>query len=69
LKELSCQAFILERCSFVEAAEIIVTAPVKRPAPPIPATARPIMKAVEEGATPQIREPSSKMEMKVKKVI
>jgi hypothetical protein len=31
------------------------------PADPMPAIARPIMKVVEPGATPQRREPSSKM--------
>jgi hypothetical protein len=36
-------------------------APEKIPAAPIPATARPMMRAVEFGATPQIREPISKM--------
>jgi hypothetical protein len=36
-------------------------APLKMPAAPTPATARPMMRAVELGATPQIREPTSKM--------
>lgn len=35
--------------------------PEKRPAEPTPATALPIMKAVELGAAPQIRDPTSKM--------
>ncbi|CAI4216090.1 unnamed protein product [Parascedosporium putredinis] len=39
----------------------IVNAPVKIPAPPTPATARPRMKARLVGATPQMRLPSSKM--------
>lgn len=34
--------------------------PEKMPAEPMPATARPIMKAVELGAAPQIAEPTSK---------
>lgn len=37
------------------------TAPLKIPAEPIPAMARPMMRAVELGATPQMREPTSKM--------
>ena len=40
---------------------IVTRAPVKIPADPSPATARPTMKAVEVGATPQTKEPSSKM--------
>jgi hypothetical protein len=40
---------------------MIKMAPEKIPAAPTPATARPIMSAVEFGATPQINEPTSKM--------
>jgi hypothetical protein len=40
---------------------MIKIAPEKIPAAPTPATARPIMRAVEFGATPQISEPISKM--------
>ena len=36
-------------------------APLKIPAEPMPAIARPMMSAVELGATPQMREPTSKM--------
>jgi len=36
-------------------------APLKIPAAPTPAIARPMMRAVELGATPQTREPISKM--------
>lgn len=36
-------------------------APEKTPAEPSPATARPMIKAVEVGAMPQMKEPSSKM--------
>jgi hypothetical protein len=36
-------------------------APLKIPAAPTPAMARPMIKVVELGATPQIREPTSKM--------
>lgn len=66
---LEWQGFLLGRCSFVETAETIVNPPLKRPAPPIPATARPIIKAVEEGATPQINEPISKMTTNMKNVV
>ncbi len=38
-------------------------APEKIPADPIPATARPMMRATEVGATPQMRDPSSKIPM------
>jgi hypothetical protein len=41
--------------------EMIKMAPEKIPAAPTPATARPMMRAVEFGATPQMSEPSSKM--------
>src|SRR5271170_6979186 len=41
---------------------MIVNAPAKIPPAPSPATALPIMKDVLLGATPHIREPSSKME-------
>jgi hypothetical protein len=40
---------------------MIKMAPEKMPAAPIPATARPMMRAVEFGATPQMSEPISKM--------
>lgn len=39
----------------------IITVPENRPADPKPATARPMIKAVEVGAEPQIAEPISKM--------
>jgi hypothetical protein len=41
--------------------EMIKMAPEKIPAAPTPATARPMIRAVELGATPQMREPISKM--------
>ena len=47
---------------------MIIRAPEKMPADPKPAIARPRMRAVELGATPQTKEPSSKMPMAVKKV-
>lgn len=39
----------------------IIIPPEKMPAEPIPAIARPIMKAVELGAAPQRADPASKM--------
>jgi hypothetical protein len=41
-------------------------APEKIPAAPTPATALPMMSAVELGATPQIREPTSKMKSAIR---
>jgi hypothetical protein len=46
----------------------MVKPPPRIPPPPIPAIARPIMRAADVGATPQIREPISKIMIKVKKV-
>jgi len=40
---------------------MIKIAPLKIPAAPTPAMARPTIKAVELGAIPQIRDPTSKM--------
>jgi hypothetical protein len=40
---------------------MIRIAPLKMPAAPTPAMARPTIKVVELGATPQIKEPTSKM--------
>jgi hypothetical protein len=40
-----------------------LTHPARIPAAPIPATALPIMKAIELGAAPQIAEPISKSKM------
>jgi hypothetical protein len=45
--------------------EIMISAPEKMPAHPTPAIARPTMRAVEVGATPQIRDPSSNIKMAV----
>ena len=45
----------------------VTSAPVKIPALPRPATARPTMRAVEFGATPHIRDPSSKMKRATRK--
>ena len=39
----------------------MISAPEKIPALPTPATARPMIRAIEFGATPQIREPNSKI--------
>ena len=47
--------------------EMITKAPEKIPATPIPAMARPTIKAVLVGATPQIKEPTSKRVMATKK--
>jgi hypothetical protein len=60
--------FLLGRCSFVDAAETIAKPPVKSPDPPIPAIALPIIKAVEDGATPHTREPISKITTNMKNV-
>jgi hypothetical protein len=49
------------RCLRGTVTEMIKIAPEKIPAAPTPATARPMMSAVEFGATPQINEPISKM--------
>jgi hypothetical protein len=48
---------------------IIVYAPDPTPAAPRPAMARPTIKAVEFGATPQIKLPISKMKMDIRKLI
>jgi hypothetical protein len=48
---------------------MMISPPLKIPDPPIPATARPMTKAVEDGATAHIREPISKMKTKMKNVI
>jgi hypothetical protein len=48
--------------------EIIVKAPLKRPAAPRPATTRPQMNIEEDVARPQRREPSSKRRVKVRYV-
>jgi hypothetical protein len=47
---------------------MIIMLPVKRPAEPRPAMARPRMKIIEVGATPQIVEPVSKITRKLIKV-
>lgn len=41
-------------------------APAKIPADPIPAIARPMMRAVDVGAAPQTSEPSSKIPMAIR---
>lgn len=46
---------------------MIISAPEKMPAHPIPAIARPMIKAFELGATPQIKDPSSKIAIAVRK--
>ena len=46
-----------------------VKPPLRRPDPPIPAIALPIMNITELVATPHIRDPSSKMDRKTRKVI
>lgn len=47
---------------------MIIMAPVKMPAEPTPAIARPIMNAVDVGAAPQITEPTSNTTMQEMKV-
>jgi len=51
------------RCLRGTVFETIRMAPEKMPADPRPATARPMMRAVEFGAAPQTAEPISKMAM------
>jgi hypothetical protein len=46
---------------------MMMSAPEKIPALPTPATALPMIKAMEFGATPQIRLPSSNMEIAMRK--
>lgn len=48
--------------------EMIVRPPLERPAPPIPATALPMMSIVELCATPQRRDPTSNKPKKNMKV-
>ena len=45
---------------------IMINAPEKIPAEPIPAIERPMINAVDVGATPQTNEPSSKIKMAVR---
>lgn len=47
---------------------MMVKAPFRMPEVPTPATALPTISMVEETASPQRRDPSSKMAKKVKKV-
>jgi hypothetical protein len=51
-----------------ELAETIVRAPFMMPEPPIPATARPIIKALDDWADPQTADPTSKMKRKARNV-
>lgn len=48
--------------------EMITTAPENKPAVPMPAIARPTMKATDDGATAHSKLPTSKMKMAVRKV-
>ena len=48
---------------------IIIIAPVKIPADPNPAIARPVMKTSEVGAAAQTADPTSKMKMTIKNVL
>lgn len=47
------------RCRRGTVLAMIKIAPLKIPAAPRPATARPMMRVIEFGATPDIKEPSS----------
>lgn len=47
----------------------MISAPLKSPDPPIPATARPMTRAVDDGAKPHTKEPISKMDMNTKNVV
>ena len=51
---------ILGRASIGAAAEMIMKAPFRIPAPPHPATARPAMNIIEDWAAPQIKDPTMK---------
>jgi hypothetical protein len=51
-----------------ELAETIVRAPFMMPEPPIPATARPTIKALEDWADPQTADPTSKIKRKARNV-
>ena len=44
----------------------MINAPEKMPADPMPAMARPMMRATDEGAAPQMREPNSKIAIAIK---
>ena len=48
---------------------IITVAPENMPADPIPAIARPNMKALEFGAPPQMADPTSKIRMAIRKTV
>lgn len=48
---------------------IITVAPENMPADPIPAIARPTMKASELGAPPQTADPTSKMRIAIRKMV
>lgn len=48
---------------------IITVAPENMPADPIPAIARPTMKALELGAPPQTADPTSKIRIAIKKMV
>lgn len=47
---------------------MVTSAPLKMPADPVPEGARPTIKAIELGATAEIREPTSKMKRAARKV-
>lgn len=47
---------------------MVTSAPLKMPAEPAPEKARPTMKAIEVGATAEIKEPISKMSRAARKV-
>jgi len=47
---------------------MVTSAPLKMPADPAPERARPMMKAIELGATAESREPTSKMKRATRKV-
>lgn len=46
----------------------MIKLPEKIPAPPTPATALPIISAVEDGAAPQTAEPTSKIMIAMRKI-
>lgn len=48
--------------------ETILVPPTDRPAPPNPAIARPTTKVLELGAIPQIKLPTSKMSIDIRKL-
>lgn len=62
---LKSRMYLLGFLSFGAAAAMVVNAPFKSPAPPIPCTALPPMSILDEVADPQIIDPIKKIALKV----